>query len=71
MSRGLGDVYKRQPYTHAKTNVSVMAEATYAFNGRRLKGWSVRCGYGMDFGGILGDNYGAQITILKTGLLSL
>ena len=66
---GLGTYDK--PYTHAKTNVSVMAEATYAFNGRRLKGWSVRCGYGMDFGGILGDNYGAQITILKTGLLSL
>ncbi len=66
---GLGTYAK--PYTHAKTNVSVMAEATYTFKGKKLNGWGVRCGYGMDFGGILGDNRGGQITIVKTGLLSL
>lgn len=59
------------PYTKRKTNVSILAEATYTFNGKSLKGWGVRCGYGMDFGGILGDNYGVQFTILKRGLLSL
>lgn len=59
------------PYTRAKNNVSILLEANYAFDYKNLKGWSIRCGYGMDFGGILGDNYGGQITITKTGLLSL
>lgn len=66
---GLGTYDK--PYTHVKSNVSILAEATYTFNGKSMKGWGVRCGYGMDFGSILGDNMGAQITIFKTGFLSL
>lgn len=59
------------PYTEKHHNVSVLAEAAYTFGTGKLKGWSVRGGYGMDFGHILGHNYGFQLTISKTGLLSL
>lgn len=59
------------PYTKKHHNVSMLLEAAYTFSGRKLKGWKVCGGYGMDFGYILGHNYGLQITISKTGLLSL
>lgn len=55
-----------QPYTKRHHNVSVMAEAAY----RMPKGWRVRAAFGMDAGYILGHNYGGQITVTKTGLLS-
>ena len=55
-----------QPYTKRHHNVSVMAEAAY----RMAKGWRVRAAFGMDAGYILGHNYGGQITVTKTGLLS-
>lgn len=56
------------PYTRQHHNISVLAEATYSFDKNMLKGWSIRGGYGMDFGHILGHNYGFQLTISKTGL---
>jgi len=59
------------PYTKKHHNVSVLAEARYTFDSKRLKGWSICGGYGMDFGHILGHNYGFQLTISKTGMLSL
>lgn len=59
------------PYTKKHHNVSVLAEAAYTFTGRKLEGWSIRGGCGMDFGHILGHNYGFQLTISKTGLFSL
>ena len=42
-----------------------MAEAEYSFS----KKWSVSAAYGMDFGKLLGDNAGFQLTIRKCGLL--
>ena len=43
-----------------------MAEAAY----RMTHGWTVKAAIGMDAGYILGHNYGAQLTISKSGLLS-
>lgn len=62
---GLG-TYKN-PYTKKHHNVSFMVEAAYEFK----HGWKVSGAYGMDFGHILGHNYGGQLTISKTGLLNL
>ena len=59
------------PYTKQHHNISALAEVSYSFDKNWLKGWSIRGGYGMDFGHILGHNYGFQLTISKTGLLSL
>lgn len=44
---------------------SVLAECSY-----RLKhSWKVSCGFGFDSGKLLGENYGVQLTITKTGIL--
>ena len=53
-----------EPFTKKQTNVSVMAEAQYSFSKR----WSVTAAYGMDFGELLGDNAGFQLTIRKCGI---
>ena len=60
------DVYGTyvEPFTKKQTNVSVMAEAQYSFSKR----WSVTAAYGMDFGELLGDNAGFQLTIRKCGI---
>ena len=59
------------PYNKKRQSVSVLAEATYAFSEESLlKGWSIRGTYGMDMGGIIGHNYGFQLTIVKNGLLT-
>ena len=55
-----------QPYTKRHHNLSVMAEAAY----NMAKGWCLRAAVGMDAGYILGHNYGAQLTVSKSGLLS-
>lgn len=54
-----------EPFTKKQTNISVMAEAEYSLP----KKWSVSAAYGMDFGKLLGDNTGFQLTIRKCGLL--
>ncbi len=57
-------------YTDPKTNNSFLAEVTYSFPklfGK--KGWAVRGAFGMDRGGILGDNTGVQFTIMKKGII--
>lgn len=59
------------PYDKKHHNVSFLVEGEYAFGGRLLKGWSVRGGYAMDFGGILGNNFGFQLTVAKAGLIGL
>lgn len=64
---GLGTYDK--PYTKKRENVSFMAEVAYAF-GKKLEGWSVKGGYGMDIGKIYGDNYGFQLSITKKGIFS-
>ena len=51
------------PYTKKQYNVSFMAEATYRFR----HNWKVTGAYAMDFGHILGNNAGFQLTISKSG----
>lgn len=59
-----------EPYDKKHHNMSFLIEGTYSFRSRALKGWSVKGGYAMDFGKILGNNYGFQMTIAKTGLFN-
>ena len=54
------------PFTNKKYNLSLLAEASWQF----CKGWQVRGALALDRGGLLGDNYGAQLTIIKTGILA-
>lgn len=61
---GLGTYDK--PYTKKRHNVSFLVEASYQFP----KGWAVTADYGMDFGSILGHNYGFQLTIAKSGMFN-
>lgn len=61
--RGYGTYY--DPYTHPRHNTSVLVEAGYRFN----HGWAVRAAYGLDHGSILGNNHGAQLTVIKQGVL--
>ena len=61
-----------EPYDNPKESFNMMAEATYSFpDNTKAKGWSIKAAYGMDLGGIHGNNYGLQITVAKQGLLSL
>lgn len=66
---GLGTYTK--PYTKKKYNVSFLVEGEYRFTTRPLRGWSIKAAYAMDFGGILDNNKGGQITIAKTGSFNL
>lgn len=61
---GLGTYLK--PYTKKHHNFSFGIDATYSWP----KDWTTTLSYGMDFGHILGNNYGAQLTIAKRGLLT-
>ncbi len=58
------------PYPKAKHNVSGLLEGRYAFWFKPMVGWSLGLGLGLDHGGILGNNLGAQLTVAKSGLLS-
>lgn len=58
------------PYTKRHHNISVLAEAAYKFEGK-LNGLSVRGAFGADMGGILGHNYGFQLTVTKVGVFNL
>jgi hypothetical protein len=52
------------PYKQKKRhNGSVMGEVNYAFD----NGWSATGALGLDHGTILGNNFGTQLTIRKTG----
>ncbi len=53
------------PYLHKRHNISFMIEAAY----RMKHNWQLRGAYAMDFGKILGNNAGMQITLSKSGLL--
>lgn len=55
------------PYPDKRHNTSFLVEAAYRFP----KQWKVTGAYGMDFGKILGDNAGFQITLSKSGIFSL
>lgn len=57
------------PYTKVRHNVSVLVEGEYKFTSNAMAGWSVKGGYAMDFGDIIGDNQGFQLTIAKRGII--
>ena len=46
-------------------NVSCMAEADYMLK----DGWSIKGAVAADFGKLRGDNFGFQLSIVKTGLI--
>ena len=61
------------PFVDKKHDFSFLIEGRYDFTQSTgfLQGCSVKAGYGMDFGSLLGGiNYGAQLTFTKTGLLN-
>ncbi len=60
----------RKPFTKPHHNVSVMAEGAYKVRRGWLSGWSVRGAVGVDLGGLLGHNYGMQLTLSRHGLLN-
>lgn len=59
-----------KPFHKMKHNVSALAEVKYQFDEGWLDGWSVKGAFGMDGCGLLGHNYGGQVTITKTGWLT-
>lgn len=66
--KGFGTYYN--VYPKPRHDVSLMAEATWKFpQESRLAGWSIRGAIGMDAGKWIGNNYGAQLTVAKQGLL--
>lgn len=60
------------PYDNPKHTFCGLAELTYHFpKGKKLAGWSVGAGLGVDHGSIMGNNYGVQVTISKVGVINL
>lgn len=57
------------PYTRKRRSGSFLTELIYTPGGRWLEDCTIRGGYAMDFGSILGNNWGFQLTITKKGLL--
>ncbi len=57
------------PFTSFKYNLSLMAEVTWKFSGS-WSGWSARGAIAMDKGKLLGDNFGVQLSIVKSGVLA-
>ncbi len=59
------------PYSSPRENISLLAEAAYAFDEESpLSGWGVSFAAGADFGKMRGDNYGVQLTVSKSGLFN-
>lgn len=56
----------RKPLDRVRRQVSTYAEATYS--PRRLPGWSLALGVGIDGGDYLGASTGAMLTLKKTGI---
>ena len=54
------------PFTSPKYNFSLLAELSWLMQ----KGWSLRGAFGMDQGKLLGDNYGVQLSIVKSGIFA-
>jgi hypothetical protein len=54
------------PLPDPERNMSLLAEAQYSFpSSHLLAGWSVKAAFGLDHGGLLGNNAGGQLTIGK------
>lgn len=56
-----------EPFMDKQRNTSFLVEAKYDFSWKFLKNWSVKAAYAMDFGKILGNNSGFQITVSSWG----
>lgn len=54
-----------KPFPDVESNFNLLLEASYT--PPKLKGWSGKLGLAMDAGSLLGNSYGAMITISKTG----
>lgn len=72
--RLLGTVQKgfgtySSPFENPERNLSLLAEAAYRLPERVAKGWSVKCGVGYDHGALLGNNFGVQLTVAKSGAI--
>ena len=62
--KGFGTYH--HPLVEPQNNVSLMAEARYAFpKDSKLEGWSLKGAVALDRGELLGDNAGVQLTIGK------
>ncbi len=62
--KGFGTYH--HPLVEPQNNVSLMAEARYAFpKDSKLEGWSLKGAVALDRGELLGDNAGMQLTIGK------
>ena len=58
-----------KPYSDPHKTVSLLAEACYTFpSTSKLRDWSVKGALGADLGKLMGDNFGLQMTIAKSGL---
>lgn len=66
-TRGWG-TYGR-PFREVKNNLNLLLELSYT--NAHLRGWSGILGISADRGGLIGRNFGASITIKKSGILSL
>ena len=60
--KGFG-TYKR-PFAEPRYNLSILAEAAYCFPiTSALKGWSLKGALALDYGRLLGNNHGIQLTV--------
>ena len=60
----------QNPYLKEKRNFSFMIEAGWRLGKNKSKSrWDLKCAYGMDLGKLLGDNYGAQVTLAYKGVV--
>ena len=54
------------PLPDPERNMSLLAEAEYHFAlSHKLAGWGVKAAFGLDHGGLLGNNTGMQLTITR------
>lgn len=55
------------PYADKRRDTSLMVEATYCFPRR----WQMKAACGLDFGTLIGNNFGFQFTVAKSGVFNL
>ena len=65
---GLGTY--RKPLSKKEHELNFLAECTYTPLSPKLRGWSATAGVGLDVGGIIGDNFGVNVSVRKCGLLT-
>jgi len=54
------------PLPDPERNMSMLAEAEYQFDEtKKLAGWSIKGAFGIDHGGLLGNNTGVQFTLTR------